>query len=320
MKSLFKAFPLSRLLVLLTSLLMIGNMAGCVEEISMEGKSVVVDGSSTVEPISSAVAEMIKKDKGVKVVVKTSGTGGGFKKFARGETDINDASRPIKESEIKLCKEAGVEYATFQVAIDGLSVVVNKKNSWCKSLSVQQLKKLWEPESEITTWKDLNPDWPDKKIILFGPDTDSGTYDYFIEEIVGRKDKSCRSDYSAAVDDNTIAKGVKGSEYALGYFGYAYYSENRDSLNAVGIAKKEDLSDSVFPTDETIENGTYTPLSRPLFIYVNKKSLKKKAVADFVKYYLNKGQSAVKKVGYISTTEEIIQKNTELLKKALSSK
>ncbi len=262
-------------------------------------KRILIDGSSTVYPISQAVAEEFQKaNQDVKVVVGTSGTGGGFKKFVVGETDINDASRPIKQKEIDQCKENGIEYIELKVAIDGLSVVVNPENDWCSALTVAQLKKLWEPNSRVKKWNELDPSWPDEEIKLFGPDTDSGTFDYFTDVICGEEGAS-RSDYTPSTDDNVLVKGVSGEKYALGYFGFAYYLENAKQLKAVAVSETDDPTDAVAPTPETIEGGTYTPLSRPLFLYVNTAKLARPELADFLNYYLNEGQDLAADVGYV---------------------
>lgn len=275
---------------------------------------VKIDGSSTVAPISQAMAEDIIGDKGIKVTVATSGTGGGFKKFMKGETDINDASRPIKDKEAAACKEAGIEFIELKVAIDGLTVVVNAENDWCSCMSVEQLKKLWEPGSTIKKWNELDPSWPDEEIKLFGPDTESGTFDYFTEVIIDPKEgeEKIRSDYTPAVQDTVLVNGVSGDKFALGYFGYAYYVENKDKLKALGIKPAD--GECVTPTDESIEGGMYTPLSRPLFIYVNKASLSKTNVKAFVEYYLNEGQALVSEVGYVKLSSAQLDES----KKALS--
>jgi phosphate transport system substrate-binding protein len=274
------------------------------EASSNEPGEIIIDGSSTVEPISTRVAEGYREvDPAVQVSVATSGTGGGFKRFIAGETDINDASRPIKESEAESCKEKGLEYVELKVAIDGLSVVVNKDNDFCKALTVAQLKAIWEPESKITTWKDVNPEWPDEKIALYGPDTDSGTFDYFTEAICGESG-ACRTDYTASANDNDLVLGVTEEKYALGYFGYAYYLENKDRLSTVAVSPTDDPADAVPPTDENIEGGKYTPLSRPLFIYVRKSSLQRPEVTAFVEYYLGEGSKAVSDAGYVQLSAD----------------
>ena len=278
--------------------------------------TVTIDGSSTVFPISQAVAEEFqKKHSGVKVVVGTSGTGGGFKKFVLGEIDINDASRPIKQKEIDACKKAGIEFIELKIAIDGLSVIVNKENDWCDCLTVEQLKAIWEPESKVTLWSEVNPDWPKEKIRMYGPDTDSGTFDYFTEAICGEGGAS-RTDYTPSADDNVLVRGVAGDKHSLGYFGYAYYSENKDKLKVVGIATGEDLATCLKPTDESIESGRYVPLSRPLYLYVNVASLKKPQVAAFLKNYLDEGQDLVSEVGYVRLSSELLAQARQTLEGA----
>lgn len=281
---------------------------------------VLADGSSTVFPITQAVAEEFMKDhQEVKVSVGIAGTGGGFKRFVVGETDINDASRPISEKEIEACKKNGVEYLELKVAIDGLSVVVNPKNDWCKAITVAQLKKLWNKGSTIKKWNELDPSWPDAEIRLYGPGPDSGTFDYFTEAVNG-KAKESRSDYTPSEDDNVLVQGVNGDKNSLGYFGYAYYSDNQDKVKLVAIADGDDASTAVLPSNETILNGTYKPLSRPLFIYVNKKSFEKPQVREFVKYYIAKGQDYVKEVQYIQLPENDLKEAQQRLTEALSAK
>ena len=264
----------------------------------LSGK-VSINGSSTVYPISQAMGEeFMKLHPQVDVSVGESGTGPGLKSLAEGKLDIADASRPIKPAEIDACKASSVEFVELKVAIDGLSVVVNPQNDWCHALTVAQLKALWSPDSAIKKWKDLDAAWPDEEIRLYGADHASGTFDYFTEAIVG-KSKSSRTDYTPSSDDNVLVKGVAGDKFALGYFGFAYYAENKRKLKVLAIANGEDVAAAVAPTEETILNGTYKPLSRPLFIYVNKASLKKSQVAAFAKYYLHDGQSWVKTVRYV---------------------
>jgi len=263
--------------------------------------AVKADGSSTVYPISEAVAEEFGKNKDnadVRVTVGTSGTGGGFKKFCAGETDISDASRPIKDTEIAACQQAGIEYVEIPIAYDGLSVVVSKSNDWITSLTIPELKIMWAPEAQgkVMKWKDVNPKWPDKELHLFGAGVDSGTYDYFTEAVVG-KTHSSRGDYTASEDDNVIVTGVAGDASALGFFGFAYYVENKDKLKIVPI---DGGKGPIEPTHETIANGTYAPLSRPLFIYVNKKSFERPEVAAFVEYYLGNVKKLSTDVGYIA--------------------
>lgn len=254
---------------------------------------ITIDGSSTVYPISQAVAESFKAAQpGIEISVGYAGTGGGFKDFALGNVDICDASRPIRDSEKEACAKGGIEYLELQVAVDALTVVVNPGNDWSSCLSVSQLKKIWEPNSTVNKWSDIDPNWPDKKIELYGADTESGTFDYFTEAIVG-KAKQSRTDYTNNSNDNFLVQGVADEKFALGYFGYGYYVENTDRVKAVSIKAKDD-GECVAPSAETVDNGSYVPLSRPLYIYISKKSLQRKEVADFVQYYLSEaGQKMV---------------------------
>ncbi|MFM9961527.1 MAG: PstS family phosphate ABC transporter substrate-binding protein [Planctomycetaceae bacterium] len=280
---------------------------------------VTITGSSTVYPISQAMGEeFMNLHKGVDVSVGESGTGPGMKELGEGKLDIADASRPIKPAEAEACKASGVEYIELKVAIDGLSVVVNPQNDWCNAISVAQLKALWSPDSKIKKWKELDASWPDEEIRLYGADHASGTFDYFTEAIVG-KSKSSRTDYTPSTDDNVLVKGVTGDKYALGYFGYAYYAENKSKLKVLPIAAGDDLAAAVAPTDETILGGTYKPLSRPLYIYVNKASLKKPQVAEFVNYYLHDGQSLVKSVRYVQLPAAELDAARKTLSDALSN-
>ena len=267
---------------------------------------IIIDGSSTVAPISSAVAEeFFRENRNVNIAIGISGTGGGFKKFAVGEIDIANASRKIKEKEAKEAKKNGIEYIELEVALDGIAVVVNKENTWAQELTEEDLKKIWENGSKIMKWKDINPAWPVEPIKLYGPDQDSGTFDYFVEEILG-KDGQIRIDYSPSSDDNQLVQGVEGDKGSLGFFGYAYYIEQKDKLNAVAV-------NGVRPTDETVKTGKYKPLSRPLYIYVNKKSLKEKPeVRAFVEYYLKNASKAVKLTGYVPLSD--YTKQLELVK------
>jgi phosphate transport system substrate-binding protein len=263
-------------------------------------KIIKIDGSSTVYPITEAVAEDFQKEKKIKVTVGISGTGGGFKKFCRGETDISDASRPILQKEIDACKEAGIQYIELPIAYDALTVVVNPKNDFIKSLTVAELNKMWAPAAQgsIKSWKQVNPAWPDKPLKLFGPGADSGTFDYFTEAIVG-KAKSSRGDYTASEDDNVLVQGVSSDMGGLGYFGYAYYEENQDKLKAVPIIAKAGAP-AVLPSPETVKNGTYQPLARPIFIYVNATAAAfKPEVKEFVNFYLANAPVLVKEVKYV---------------------
>lgn len=262
-----------------------------------------VDGSSTVYPITEAVGEEFqKKYRGVKVVVGISGTGGGFKKFGSGETDISDASRPIKPSEVELCRKNGIEYIELPVAYDALTVVVNPDNFWAEGMTVKELKKLWEPEAQgkITRWSQLREGWPDEEIHLFGAGVDSGTYDYFTEAIVG-KEHSSRGDFTASEDDNVLVQGVATDRLALGFFGMAYHEENKDKLKAVAIddERAENGQGPIMPSRETVENNTYQPLARPIFIYVNKRSAERPEVQKFIEFYMARGGQLASEVGYV---------------------
>jgi phosphate transport system substrate-binding protein len=263
-------------------------------------KIVRIDGSSTVYPITEAVAEEFQNDTKIKATVGISGTGGGFKKFCRGELDVTGASRPILQKEMEACKAAGVQYIELPVAYDALTVVVNPKNDFIKSMSVDELNKMWRPEAQgkVKTWNQVNATWPNKPIKLFGAGADSGTFDYFTEAIVG-KAKSSRGDFTASEDDNVLVQGVSNDPNAIGYFGYAYYEENKNKLKAVPIVAKAG-SPAVLPSVEAVKNGTYQPLSRPIFIYVNATSgAFKPEVKAFVDYYLKHAPTLVKEVKYV---------------------
>lgn len=263
-------------------------------------KIIKIDGSSTVYPITEAVAEEYQIATKVKVTVGISGTGGGFKKFCRGETDVQNASRPILKKEIDACKEAGVQFIELPVAYDGLTVVINKNNDFVKSLTVEELKKMWEPSAQgkVKSWKQVNPAFPDTPLKLFGAGSDSGTFDYFTEAIVG-KAKSSRGDYTASEDDNVLVQGVQSDKGGLGYFGFAYFEENQDKLKAVPIVAKKGAP-AVMPTYESVKDGTYQPLARPLFIYVNATSAAfKPEVKAFINFYLDNAPTLVKEVKYI---------------------
>ena len=265
-----------------------------------------VDGSSTVFPITEAVAEEFGKltDGNVRVTVGVSGTGGGFKKFCNGETQISDASRPIKASEVQLCADAGIEYIEIPVAIDGLTVIVNKDNTWAQCMTVDELHTMWAPESEevVTKWNQVRPDWPDDDMEMYAPGVDSGTFDYFTETVNGDGGAS-RGDFTASEDDNLIIQGVSGGKNGVGYLGYSYYVENAEKLNAVQI---DGGSGCISPTDEAINNGTYAPLSRPLFIYVRADAASTPHIAEFVRYFLSKeGQALAAEVGYIPYPQNV---------------
>ena len=269
---------------------------------SAQPSMIEIDGSSTVYPISEAVAEeyQIANQGKVRVTVGVSGTGGGFKKFCRGETSISNASRPILEAEIANCKAAGVEFIELPVAFDALTVVVNPANSWLESATVAELKTLWQPEAQgvVMKWNQVNPAWPDEEVKLFGPGADSGTFDYFTEAVVG-KSKASRGDFTASEDDNVLVTGVASDVNALGFFGFAYYKENTNKLRALPI-KAEAESAAVLPSMETVLSGEYVPLSRPIFIYVNAKDAKERPeVKAFVEYYLSHSEELITEVGYI---------------------
>src|SRR5262245_40652556 len=261
---------------------------------------VKIDGSSTVFPITEAVAEDFQRStKGkVKVTVGISGTGGGFKKFCRGETDISDASRPILKSEMEACKAAGVQYYELPIAYDALTIGVKPQNDWVKTLTPADLKKMWDPtaQNKVKTWKQVNPAWPDQPLKLFGPGADSGTFDYFTEAVNG-KAKSSRGDFTASEDDNVLVQGVVADTNAMAYFGYAYYAPNADKMKALKIVNAQ--GKAVGPAEAAVLAGSYNPLSRPLFIYVNADAAKKPEVKEFIEFYLTKGAEYVKEVKYV---------------------
>lgn len=271
---------------------------------STGGAAVIkVDGSSTVFPITEAVAEEFQKEKKgqVNVTVGISGTGGGFKKFVRNEIDIADASRPILTEEMNQAKTNGIEYIELPIAFDALTVVVNNQNDWVTSMTVADLKKIWEPgaQGKITHWNQVRPEWPNEKIALFGAGADSGTFDYFTEAIVG-KAKASRGDYTASEDDNVLVQGVEGNKYALGYIPYAYFAPHSNRMKAVSIEwEKNKVQGPIAPSPENVLAGTYNPLSRPLFIYINRKSLDKPAVKEFAEFYLKNVGTLAKEVKYL---------------------
>ena len=283
------------------------------------GGEIKIDGSSTVFPITEAVAEEFRSEAPeVRVTVGFSGTGGGFQKFLRGETDINDASRKIKPSEISKAKEKNVDYVRLSVAYDGLAVLVNPKNDWVDHFTVQELKKIWEPSAQgkITHWNDIRSEWPDEELHLFGPGVASGTYDYFTEAIVGESGAS-RGDFTASEDDNILVQGVSTDKYALGFFGLAFYKENKEKLKLVGV--KNSSGDIVKPTMETVSNGTYEPLSRPLFIYVSEQAAQEKNVQKFVHFYLNNAPKLAEQIGYIAMPDSVYQAQIDKFEEFVSS-
>jgi phosphate transport system substrate-binding protein len=269
---------------------------------------ITADGSSTVAPVTEAVAEEFQRaNPGNKVTVGTSGTGGGFARFCRDEIDISDASRPIRKDEADKCTAAGVQFVELPVAYDGLAVVVHPKNTWAASMTVAELKTLWEPaaQGKIMRWNQVRPSWPDREIHLLGAGVDSGTFEYFTEAVVG-KAKQSRGDYTSSEDDNVIVQGVSGDENALGYFGYAYYEQNQGKLKLVAIDDGDDSNGKgpIAPSPETVKNGTYRPLSRPIFIYPKVKALDRPEVRSFVDFYLTKGIPLVREVGYVPLSDQ----------------
>lgn len=275
---------------------------------STSASSIKVDGSSTVFPISEAVAEEFEiENSNIQVTANASGTGAGFKKFIRNEIDVTGASRPIKSSEDKDCAANKIQYIEIPVAYDGLAIVVSKENTWVDYLTVEELKKIWEPAAKgtVTHWDHVRAGWPHEKINLYGAGTESGTFDYFTEAIVGEA-RSCRTDYTASEDDNGLVSGVAGDKYSLGYFGYAYFFENQDKLKLVPLDDKDDTNGKgpILATNETIVNGTYQPLSRPLLIYVNKASAEKAEVASFVNFYIDNAPTLVTETGYVPLSAE----------------
>ncbi|MAI66792.1 MAG: phosphate-binding protein [Phycisphaerae bacterium] len=289
--------------LLLTTILtaFVGTSAIANDNSKLRG-SVKIDGSSTVYPITEAVAEEFAEEAPrVRVTVGISGTGGGFKRFSAGEIDISDASRPIKATEEKVCTEAGLEFIEVPVAYDGLTIVVNKENDWCNALTVDQIKKMFLDGSTAKTWQDIDSSWPAMPLKLYSPGTDSGTFDYF-KEVVAGKTGSIRSDMSVSEDDNVLVRGVAGDKGGIGFFGCAYFFENTDKLKAVAV---HNGTANVMPNSESIESGEYAPFSRPLFIYVNKEALAKPAVKIFVDYYIDNAGDMAEEVGYVRLPEDI---------------
>ena len=273
--------------------------------------TVKIDGSSTVFPITEAMAEEFQKEhKDTQVVVGISGTGGGFEKFCRGEIHISNASRPIKSTEIELCKQNNIEFIELPIAFDGLSVMVHPSNDWVDYFTVTELKKIWQPEAQNTLlyWNQIRKEWPNKKLNLYGPGTDSGTYDYFTQAVVGREGSS-RADFTASEDDNVLVQGISSDPLSLGFFGFAYYQENQEKLKLVPISKDEKgkLQDAVLPSTETINNGTYQPLSRPIFIYPSRQAVEDETVSQFISFYINSdnAQKLVSEVGYVPLPKEL---------------
>jgi phosphate transport system substrate-binding protein len=281
-----------------------------------QAQIVKIDGSSTVYPITEAVAEEFQKAKknAIKVTVGISGTGGGFKKFCRNETDLSNASRPITAKEMEDCKAAGVEYIEMPVAYDALTVVINPKNTFLKQATVDELKKMWEPaaQGKVMKWSDVNPAWPDAPMKLFGAGADSGTFEYFTEAVVG-KAKSSRGDFTASEDDNVLVQGVSRDVNALGYFGYAYYAENMARLKGLPIVNPK-TGKAVEPSGANVENASYQPLSRPIFVYVKKSSLDKPEVREFVDFYMKNAEKLVREVKYVPLPQSAYDGNLKHVK------
>ena len=281
---------------------------------------ITVDGSSTVFPATEAVAEEFQRaNPGTRVTVGSSGTGGGFEKFCRDEIDISDASRPIKTSEIERCRAANIDFIEVPIGYDGLAVVVHPNNTWATSMTVAELKKLWEPSAQgkILKWNQIRDTWPDREIHLFGAGVDSGTFDYFTE-VIGGKAGASRGDYTSSEDDNVIVQGVGGDENALGYFGYAYYEANKGKLKLVAIDDGDDSNGKgpILPSADTVKDGTYRPLSRPIFIYPKVKAMSRPEVSSFVDFYVTKGVPLIREVGYIPLTD----REYELVRQRVTSR
>ena len=307
---------IARALVLVGCVAALGlGVAGCGGDDDSSSGVITADGSSTVGPFTTKAAEDWKAAGGSDVTVGISGTGGGFERFCVGETDISDASRQIDEDEAATCEENGIEYVELQVATDALTNVVNPANDWATCLTVGQLTKIWEPKSKITSWKQVDASFPDVALKLYGPGTDSGTFDYFTDAINGEEGAS-RTDYSASEDDNVIVQGVSGDEGALGYFGFSYFEQNQDKLKALEV---DGGSGCVAPSAATAQDGSYTPLARPLFIYVKLSSLQDKdGVEDFVRYALDNEQSIAEEAQFVPLSQQQIDTQVQKLEDALA--
>jgi len=280
------------------------------------GQTILADGSSTVAPFTTRAAEDFKSEiPDVNVTVGISGTSGGFDRFCAGETDLSNASRPIKAAEQQLCAEAGIEYVELPVANDALTVVVNPENDWATCLTVDQLKAIWAPSSKVDSWRDVDPTFPDEPLRLYGPGTDSGTFDYFTDVIVGEEGES-RPDYQASEDDNVTVEGVSGDKGALGYFGFSYFEENQDRLKAGEV---DGGSGCVAPSVDSAQDGTYAPLSRPLFVYAKTSSLERPEVAEFLHYMIDNGAEIAEQAEFVPATSEQLDDAKTRLDEALSS-
>ncbi len=307
---LFSARALPALLLPGVALALVLAAVGCGGGRGAEGGSVRVDGSSTVFPITEAVAEeFMKENPGTRVTVGVSGTGGGFSKFLRGETDLNDASRPISRGELQTAREAGIGFIELPIAYDGLAVVANPENDWAECLTVGELRRMWRPGSEVDSWSDVRPSFPDRPLTLYGPGTSSGTYDYFTEAVMGEGGAS-RADFTASEDDNVLVQGIEGDAGALGFFGLAYYENNAERLKLLAVSPDTttgggapDPASCVKPSVQTVQSNAYRPLSRPLFTYVREASADDPAVASFVDYYIEEAGALAEEVGYVSLPE-----------------
>lgn len=292
----------------LSAAVLTGMAAMSVPHIAAAQAAIKIDGSSTVFPIAEAVAEefQIAKRGKVRVTVGIAGTGGGFKRFCRGETDIANASRPITKEEMDACRTAGIKYMELPVAFDALTVVVNPQNTWVKDLTIADLKKMWEPgaQQRITRWNQVRSEWPNEPLMLFGPGADSGTFDYFTEAVNGRA-KASRGDFTASEDDNVLVQGVENNKNALGYFGFAYYVAHKDRMRAINIINPK--GQPVGPSIDNVNNGTYQPLSRPLFIYVRDTAAARPEIKEFIEFYLSKGADLVEEVGYVPLPAQAYQ-------------
>lgn len=292
--------------LILTSLLVVtltGMFIGCGKKESSSSLTgeIKIDGSSTVAPITEGMAEEFNKiHRDVKIPIGISGTGGGFKRFVTKEIDINDASRAIKDKEKSEAEKNGVSYTDFKIAFDGITLAVNKDNTWVDTLTVDEIKNIWSPDSKVKTWKDIRNEWPAEEIKFYSPGTDSGTFDYFTEEI-NKKSGAIRQDITPNADPNTLVQGVAGNKNAMGFFGYSYYEENKDKLKAVKI---DNGKGGIEPSFETIKDGSYAPLSRPLFLYVNNESLKREEIKEFLKFYLSEGKAIISEIGYVELPDE----------------
>ncbi len=323
---------MTRWTILTVLIALAGLMAGCQRQASNGSAAsggagglrgtIIVDGSSTVLPLSEAVAEEFQKlHPNTMPAVRKSGTGGGFKKFAHGEIDITGASRPIRPVEDEACRKNGIEYIEIPVAYDALAVVVNPKNTGCDDLTVSELRKIWSPEAtgKIQRWSQVRPGFPDRPLVLYGAGVDSGTFDYFTAAIVG-KEHSSRSDYNSSEDDNTLVQGIATNENALGYFGLAYYLQNRERLKVVAIDDENPANGDgpILPSEQTVLNGTYQPLSRPLFIYVNVKSLEKPQVRAFIEFYIENAGALAKEVGYVPLPPKVYELAKQRLERRIT--